>query len=68
MNSSYIFPYCKYCYKLGYKEIHFAGDCRRNVTKSQQQDPKCVEVDTDNKKRKHEDEPEANEFSKMRKS
>ena len=67
MNSHPIYPYCQSCYSFGYKVIHFAGDCRYE-TKSQQQDPKCVEVGTDNKKRKHENEPELNEFKKTRKT
>ena len=66
MNSNQIFPYCQNCFRFGFKIIHFVGDCRHE-TKSQQ-DQKSVEVETDNKKRKHEDEPESNEFSKMRKS
>ena len=67
MNSNPIYPYCEYCYNFEYiKIIHFAGDCI-NETK-RKQDHKCIKVDTDNKKRKHEDEPESNEFSKMRKS
>lgn len=63
MNSNQIYVVCN---NIGREVINFAGDCR-NKTKSQQ-DPKCVEIDRENKKRKHDNELESNEFSKLRKS